>query len=64
VSEFSTEELDSKSHNFDLESNGYANVRIDYKVSGIGSNSCGPSLLTKYRMRDKKIKFNFSILRK
>ena len=41
VSLFSTEELDRKNHNFELVPNGYSNVRIDYKMSGIGSASCG-----------------------
>ncbi|MEG2670549.1 MAG: hypothetical protein RR957_08785 [Oscillospiraceae bacterium] len=37
-------------------------LRVDYKVSGIGSNSCGPELLEKYRVDDKKIEFDFFIL--
>ncbi len=61
VSNYDSMELFKKSHNFELVSNGYSNVRIDYKVSGIGSNSCGPELATKYRMRDKKVSFKFTI---
>ena len=34
-------------------------IRIDYKNSGIGSNSCGPELLEKYRLNEKRIE-NFS----
>lgn len=30
-------------------------IRIDYKNSGIGSASCGPALLEKYRLSEKKI---------
>ncbi|MBE6582370.1 MAG: glycoside hydrolase family 2 [Ruminococcaceae bacterium] len=59
VSEYSTQELSTKWHNFELEKNGYANVRIDYKVSGIGSNSCGPELFEQYRLNDEKISFRF-----
>ena len=36
-------------------------MRIDYKNSGIGSNSCGPMLLEKYRLNEKKIEFDFEI---
>jgi beta-galactosidase len=61
VSEYSTEELSSKAHNFELEKNGVSNVRVDYKVSGIGSHSCGPELLEKYRMNDRDVHFAFSI---
>ena len=59
ISEYSTSELQTKWHNFELEKNGLTNVRIDYKVSGIGSNSCGPDLFEKYRLNDEKISFSF-----
>ena len=63
VSDYSTKELDRKTHNFELVKDEFTNVRIDYKVSGIGSNSCGPQLLSQYRMRDAKVNFNFSIIK-
>ena len=63
VSEYSTQELDSKNHSFELEKDGLTHVRFDYKVSGIGSNSCGPQLLEKYRLQDEKVKFAFSIVK-
>ena len=37
------------------------NLRVDYKNSGIGSNSCGPELLEKYRLSEKRINFTFFI---
>ena len=46
---------------FELEKNKYTNVRIDYKVSGIGSDSCGPHLAERYQMNDKEIRFNYLI---
>lgn len=63
VSSYSKEELEHKKHNFELEKDQFTNVRIDYKVSGIGSGSCGPQLMEKYQMNDKNIKFDFSIKR-
>ena len=36
-------------------------MRVDYKVSGIGSNSCGPALMEQYRMTEKQIAFGFVI---
>ena len=63
VSVYSAEELTEKNHNFELVSNGFANVRIDYKVSGIGSGSCGPQLLEKYRLQDETVSFKFSIIK-
>ena len=57
ISEYTTSELDSKTHNFELQKSGAVNVRLDYKVSGIGSGSCGPQLPEKYQMKDKNIHF-------
>jgi len=63
VSEYTSEELTKKDHYFELEKSGNTNVRIDYKVSGIGSGSCGPQLAEAYQMNDKKVHFEFSIIR-
>ena len=63
VSKFSTEELDAKNHDFELVADGLTHVRVDYKVSGIGSGSCGPQLLDQYRLQDEKVKFEFSIVK-
>lgn len=63
ISQYSTSQLENKMHNYELEKSKYTNVRIDYKVSGIGSNSCGPKLLEKYQMNDSKVEFKFSILK-
>lgn len=34
-------------------------VNIDYGMSGVGSNSCGPELLEKYRLSEKSFTFKF-----
>ncbi len=36
-------------------------LRIDYKVSGIGSNSCGPQLAEEYRLSEKHIEFEYTM---
>ena len=64
VSEYSSTELTRKKHNFELEKDKNVNVRIDYKVSGVGSNSCGPDLLKQYRTDDKKVHFEFTVMKK
>ena len=49
-------------HIDELAENGAVNVRIDYKNSGIGSASCGPELIEKYRLNEKEIvNFKFYI---
>lgn len=36
-------------------------IRIDYKQTGIGSNSCGPELLEKYKFNDKQFCYSFTM---
>lgn len=61
VSQYSTQALTKATHWDDLESNHAVNIRIDYKDSGIGSHSCGPVLLEKYRLAEKEIEFGFTV---
>ena len=61
VSEYTSEALTSATHIDELSKNGFTNVRIDYMVSGIGSNSCGPELIEKYQLPKGKILFEFYI---
>ena len=61
VSEYTAENLTKAKHTDELTKCGFTNVRIDYKVSGIGSHSCGPRLHQKYQIKDKEIEFRFSI---
>lgn len=61
TSHFTSKELTETMHNYELEPSGTTIVRIDYKVSGIGSNSCGPDLLEKYRLNEKSFQFSFDI---
>lgn len=61
VSEYSTQNLYKAEHTNELFKDGKIHLRIDYKVSGIGSNSCGPKLKDKYQLNEKDIEFKFSI---
>lgn len=61
VSKYSTETLYKATHTDELYCDGKTHLRIDYKVSGLGSNSCGPQLAPQYRLLDKNIKFTFNI---
>ncbi len=62
VSEYTSEALTKAMHTDELIKNGCTNIRIDYKVSGLGSNSCGPQLMEKYRLDADNFKFAFYIL--
>ena len=62
VSRYSTAALTKAEHTDELVSDGKTHLRIDYKVSGIGSNSCGPELEKPYRLHEKQIFFRFSVM--
>ena len=61
VSRFNSKSLTEATHTDKLVKDDCTNVRIDYKVSGIGSNSCGPQMMDKYKLTDENIVFSFSI---
>jgi len=61
VSDYSTEALTKANHIDELYKNDAVNVRIDYKVSGVGSNACGPALAPEYRLEEKDITFGFKV---
>ena len=62
VSEYTQEELREKQHAHELKKCGDTVFCLDYKMSGVGSNSCGPQLLPKYRLDEKKFTFSFTLL--
>ena len=61
VSNYAADMLTYTAHADELIENEHTIVRIDYKNSGIGSNSCGPELLNQYRPGEKTISFGFSL---
>lgn len=62
VSQYTSEALTYAMHTDELYSNSCTNIRVDYKVSGIGSASCGPRLIEKYRLDEPEFNFEFYIL--
>ena len=61
VSHYASEMLMQARHQDELTKSDCTHIRIDYKNSGLGSNSCGPELLPKYRLAEKEVHFEFSI---
>jgi len=59
ASEYTQEELAAKAHNYELEKSGNTVFCLDYKQSGVGSNSCGPELLQQYRLEEAEFEFKF-----
>lgn len=62
VSMYDSHALMNTKHSAELNKAECLTVRIDYKNSGIGSFSCGPELLDKYRLSEKDVCFEFDIL--
>lgn len=50
ASVYTQEEIAEKRHNFELEKCGSSVICVDEYMAGVGSNSCGPALMEKYRV--------------
>jgi beta-galactosidase len=61
VSHLEADMLMKAMHTDEIIPAGKTIARIDYKGSGIGSNSCGPALDPKYRLDEKHIEFAFRL---
>lgn len=58
---YTQEEMTQKSHCYDLVECSSRVLCIDYKMSGVGSNSCGPALKTKYRLNETEFEWGVCI---
>lgn len=61
VSKFDIASLDLAEHTDELISDGKIHLRTDYKVSGLGSNSCGPLPPENMQLCEKEIEFEMSV---
>ena len=59
---FTPHQLASTKHDYELVSKKETVVNIDYRHTGIGSNSCGPSLLPEFRFSEKEFTFKFRVM--
>ncbi len=60
-SHFTPEYLTRTAHDYELVPMCNTAVNIDYRQSGIGSNSCGPELKKEYRIDEKKFDWSFRL---
>lgn len=61
ASQFTQEELESKAHNYELEKHNKTVLCLDYRMSGLGSNSCGPLTREEFRLNEEKFSVEFTI---
>ena len=62
VSVYTQEELERASHNYELEESDSTVFCMDYAMNGIGSNSCGPDVLDKYRFAEEAFRFQLELI--
>ena len=61
ASYYTQEELEKKTHNYELTESDSVVFCVDYALNGIGSNSCGPVVLDQYRF-DDVFRFQFTLI--
>ena len=61
ASVYTQEELEGKRHNFELAESGNTILCLDYALNGLGSNSCGPAVMEKYRFDEERFCFEFQL---
>lgn len=61
LSRYTQEELKAKKHNYELEMSPDVVFCFDYKMSGVGSNSCGPDLAEPMQFNEETFTFRFDL---
>lgn len=59
ISHYTQEHLRQTKHNFELEESPYTVLCVDYKMSGLGSGSCGYAPAAVYRLEEEKLSYHF-----
>ena len=62
ASVYTQEELERVSHNYELKESDSTVFCMDYAMNGIGSNSCGPVVMDKYRFDEEAFQFQFELI--
>ena len=62
ASYYTQEELEKKTHNYELTESDSVVFCVDYELNGIGSNSCGPVVLDQYRFNDVLFRFQCTLV--
>ncbi len=61
ASHFTPEQLTVTRHHYELVPNKETTVILDYKQSGIGSNSCGPALAKEFHFNEKDFTYTLHV---
>lgn len=58
---YSREDIEKAKHDFELPKSNENVLCIDYKATGLGSNSCGPKIQKKYTLCEKHLRLEFKL---
>jgi len=58
---YSSRQLSETAHDYELVPDEKTFVSVDYMMSGVGSNSCGPQLDPKYRLKHESFSYTFYV---
>jgi len=61
ASHYTPQDLTEADHPYKLKKRKETMVHLDYKMSGVGSNSCGPELLPQYRFSETEFTYKVKI---
>lgn len=62
ASVYTREELERKTHHYELEESGCTVLCVDYAQNGIGSTSCGPELRDIYCFDEESFQFTYTLV--
>lgn len=58
---YTLENLDKAKHTYDLVKQKFITLNLNHKQHGLGSSSCGPDVLDKYRLKSEDFQFEWRI---
>lgn len=58
---YSKEKIEKANHTNELVKDDYYTLNLDYSLSGLGSNSCGPLVDEKYQVKFDKFNYSYTI---
>jgi evolved beta-galactosidase subunit alpha len=59
---YSSEKIDKAKHTNELVKDDYYTLNLDYKLSGLGSNSCGPLVDKKYQVQFEEFSYSYTLV--
>ena len=61
LSNYTDEMIEKAQHPWQLEKSGDVTIHIDYRQSGVGSNSCGEEQLEEYKVKRQDFVMSFTL---